>query len=222
MYIYFEQRRERVLGIWEYTFRPERPVDFVPGQYVNVYIPDIIDPRGSTRTFSLTSLPDDPSLQFITKHFDLQSPYKGALQTFQVGDNARIGDAMGDLVLPKVSTIPLVFIAGGIGIASYISMLRSLIARREERPIFLFYAMRSKREQLFSDLLASYPFAFTSHIVAPNHLTAQEVRDTTPPHALIYLSGSQSFVERLQAEFEHLGTPRSQIVFDYYDGYADL
>ncbi len=223
MQVFFERREELALGIWQYWFRPERAVDFVPGQYVELVLPDVTnDPRGGSRTFSLTSLPSEPSITFIVKHFALQTPYKHALQSLQAGQPAHIGDTMGDLILPKSPATPLVFVAGGIGIASYASMLRSLLARKQERPVFLFYYLRSRREQLFRDLTDAYPLQLKQIILAPNHLTAQEIKDATPPEALIYLSGSQAFVEQLRTDLEALGTPRSRIVFDYYDGYAEL
>lgn len=223
MEVVFEQRAELMPGIWEYQFKPEQAVDFVPGQYVELTLPGVAgDPRGGARTFSLTSLPSEPSITFITKHFELQSPYKHALQGLRAGDAARIGDAMGDLILPKMTDTPLVFVAGGIGMASYASMLRDLLTRREERPVFLFYQLRAAREQLYRDLTTAYPLQLKQIVLAPNRLTVQEIRDTTPPDALVYLSGAQRFVEDLRSGLELLGTPRSRIVFDYYDGYAEL
>jgi ferredoxin-NADP reductase len=223
MYVFFERREEIVPGIWEYSFRPDHSVDFVPGQYVDLFLQDLTgDPRGGSRTFSITSLPADPSIRFITKHFGQQSPYKQALQSLPEGGSAWTSDAMGDLVLPKSTSTPLVFVAGGIGIASYASMLRDLIDRKEERSIFLFYYLRSRRERIFKDLTSAYPLQLHDMVIAPNTLTAQEIKDSTPPNALIYLSGSQAFVERLRTDLETLGTLRSQIVFDYYDGYTEL
>lgn len=223
MQVVFERKLEIAPGIWQYWFRPERPVDFVPGQYADLHLPRVLnDPRGASRTFSFTSLPSDPSITFILKHFGLQSPYKQALQSLQVGDEARIDDAMGDLVLPKDPALPLVFVAGGIGIASYVSMLQYLSSLREERYIYLFYALRSRREQIFRELTSAYPLASKDVIIAPNRLSAEHIKSSTPPGALIYLSGSQSFVEGLRADLEALGTPRSQIAFDYYDGYTEL
>lgn len=223
MRVFFEERHELKLGIWEYTFKPERPVDYVPGQYVELHIPELAgDLRGPSRTFTLTSLPVDPSITFVTKHFALQTPYKHALQNLGIGNVARIDDAMGDLVLPKSKGVPLVFIAGGIGMASYTSMLKELIAQRDEREVFLFYALRSQREQLFRELTDVYPLSLRHIVLEPNRLSAKDVRDTTPPNSLIYLSGNQAFVEKLRDEFETLGVLRSQIVFDYYDGYVEL
>jgi len=223
MQVFFERRKELAPGIWQYYFRPERTVDFVPGQYVDVYISSTVnDPRGTSRTFSLTSLPSDSSISFITKHFELQTPYKQALQHLAEGDSVRIGEAMGDLVLPKSPDTPLVFVAGGIGMASYASMLKDLLNRKEERPVFLFYVLRSRREQIFRELTDAYPLALKDIALAPNRVSGQDIIDTTPPNALVYLSGSQNFVEGLQTELESLGVPRSRIVFDYYDGYVEL
>jgi ferredoxin-NADP reductase len=222
MQVFFERREELVSGIWEYSFRPERPVDFVPGQYLHLFLPVADDPRGTSRTFSLTSLPTDPCIKFITKHFGLQTPWKNTLEQLKEGDAARTDDAMGDLVLPKDVSLPLVFVAGGIGIASYASMLRDLLARKEERPLFLFYSLRSNREQIFRDLTGVYPLELKNIIIAPNRLSAEQIRDSTPPEAQIYLSGSQSFVESLRTDLTTLGASHEQIVFDYYDGYTEL
>ena len=223
MDVFFERRGEIAPGIWQYWFRPERPVDFVPGQYVDLFLPGATgDQRGRSRTFTLTSLPDEPSISFITKHFELQTPYKHDLQGLRAGATARIGEAMGDLVLPKSPDTALVFVAGGIGMASYASMLHDLLARREERPIFLFYQLRAQREQIFRELTEAYPLQLQQIILAPHELSAQELTAATPPDSLVYLSGSQTFVESLRGSLETLGTPRGRIVFDYYDGYAEL
>lgn len=223
MQVRFEQREEIAPSIWQYQFRPEQTVDFVPGQYIDLFLRDVAhDPRGGSRTFSITTLPTDPSFAFITKHFELQTPYKHTLQQLTKDASAHISDAMGDLVLPKSTDIPLVFVAGGIGIASYASMLRDLLVRKEERPVFLFYAMRSRREQLFRELTDAYPLQLFDIVLSPNRLTAQEIIDSTPPEALLYLSGSQHFVEELRTDLEELGVLRSRIIFDYYDGYVEL
>ena len=223
MKVWFERRQELTPGIWQYWFRPERKPDFVPGQYVDLYLNGVAeDPRGAARTFSLTSLPDDDSISFVLKHFELQSPYKHTLRRLQAGDEARIDDAMGDVVLPKSPDIPLVFVAGGIGLASFASIFKDLLKRRQERQIFLFYALRARREQIFQELTDAYPLASKDIIIAPNRLSAEHLQASTPPEALVYLSGSQRFVEGLRDDLARLGTPHEQIIFDYFDGYSEL
>lgn len=223
MRVWFERRTELAPTIWEYCFRTERPVDFVPGQYVGLVLPDVLnDSRGSRRVFTLTSLPSDKLASFVVKIPGLHTPYKEVLAHLEPGAECKLDDAMGDLILPKSPTQPLVYVAGGIGIASYVSMLKQLLVDREERPIYFFYGLRSRTEHIFRELSDSYPLQLKQVVLAPNRLTAQEIKDTTPPNSFIYLSGSQRFVEGLRADLEALGTPRSSIVFDYYDGYIEL
>lgn len=223
MHVRFVRREELAPSIWQYYFAPERQVDFVPGQYADFHIlKPLNDPRGQARTFTLTSLPEEPELSFVVKIFGHHSPYKQALQDLVPGDSLRMDDAMGDLILPKLPDIPLVFVAGGIGVASYVSMLKQLLAQKQERPIFFFYALRSRREQIFRELTDAYPLQLKQVVFAPNQVGVQEITDSTPPGALMFLSGSQAFVENLRSGLEALGKPRSSIVFDYYDGYAEL
>ena len=129
---------------------------------------------------------------------------------------------MGDLVLPKSKETPLTFIAGGIGIASYVPLFKYLLRHREERSIFLFYYMRSRREMIFRDLFDAYPLAEHDITIAPNELRAENIISSVPPKSLYYISGGQLFVESLLHSLELLGTPRSRIIFDYFDGYIDL
>lgn len=223
MQLSFVRREELAPSIWEYYFRPERPLDFVPGQYVSLSLDNVqADPRGPSRVYTLTSQPNAELMSFVLKVPEPHSPHKQALILLKPGDTARCNDSMGDMILPKDPSQPLVFVAGGIGIASYVSMLVHLIARQEERQIFMFYSLRSKYEQIFRDLLNKYPLALKTIVIAPNRLTAQQIIDSTPPEALLYLSGSQRFVEGLRLNLEILGKPHNQIVFDYFDGYVDL
>jgi ferredoxin-NADP reductase len=223
MNLTFVSREELAPAIWQYHFKPERPLDFVPGQYADFVLPGVRnDPRGPSRVYTMTSLPGDDLISFILKVPEPHSPHKQALIELKPGDPAQVRESMGDLILPKDPNQPLVFIAGGIGIASYVSMLQHLADKREERPIFMFYVLRDKHERIFKGLLDAYPLTLNVLTIAPNRLTAQQIIDSTPPNAFIYLSGGQKFVEGLRQNLEVLGKPRSDIVFDYFDGYADL
>jgi ferredoxin-NADP reductase len=223
MKVWFERREELAPTIWQYYFRPERPIDFIPGQYADFHIlSPLVDPRGPSRTFSLTSLASDPNVSFVAKFARPLSPYKQVLQSLKEGDELRINDSMGDLVLPKAPSTPLVFIAGGIGIASFVSMLCQLLADREERQVFLFYAVRTRQEQIFRDILNAYPLAHKSVTIAPHRLTADEIASSVPSESLLYISGSQKFVEGMRVDLTALGAQHEQIIFDYFDGYAEL
>jgi ferredoxin-NADP reductase len=217
MKVFFKRREELAPTIWQYYFRPERPVDFVPGQYIDLQLPDVEnDPRGKSRVFTLTSLPNDPVHSFVVKIAEPASLYKQRLTTLEPGYEARVGDAMGDLVLPKSPDIPLVFAGGGIGIASFVSMAKALDVPRN---ITLFYALRDTQEQIFTDVLATLQ---PSLRIAPERLSAAEMTIDQSEETLYYLSGSQNFVEGLRRDLQGENVSHDRIVFDYYDGYAEL
>ncbi len=222
MQVFFAQRQELAPTIWQYNFTSQQPVDFVAGQYVDVRLPVSGDPRGPSRTFTLISLPGESMLSFIVKILDPHSLYKSALSELASGAMVTVGESMGDLVLPKDPRQPLIFVAGGIGIASYASVLKQLTASKEIRSISLFYSLRDSKELILSDLIDGYSFQTKQIIVAPEQLSAAQVKKNVPEGALVYISGSQNFVEVLRTDLEALGVPRAQIVFDYYDGYAEL
>ena len=223
MIVRFEQRKELAPSIWEYSFRPERPVDFIPGQYADFHVlSPLPDPRGQSRVFSMTSLPSSELVSFVAKFVPPLSPYKQALQALQPGDELRLDDAMGDLVLPKSPQIPLVFVAGGIGIASFVSMLEQLLKDKEEREIYLFYALRNRNEQIFRDITDAYPLSLKTIAIAPHRLSAEEIASSVPPDSYTYISGSQRFVEGLRTDLLARGIAHEQIAFDYFDGYAEL
>jgi len=216
-------REELAPAIWQYYFRSARPLDFVPGQYADFVLPNVHgDPRGPSRVYTMTSLPGEKLVSFVLKMPEPHSAHKQALIELKPGDPAQVRESMGDLILPKDPNQPLVFIAGGIGMAAYVSMLKHLLQRREERQIYFFYSLRTRQEQIFKELLASYPLKLNTLTITPNRLTGKQVVDSTPPDAFIYISGGQKFVEELRINLEYLGKPRSSIVFDYFDGYAEL
>src|SRR5882757_8215263 len=98
----FKRRAELAPGIWQAFFSPERPVSYLAGQYVDIRLPAVTDdPRGPGRTMTLTSLPSEPEISFVYRFAEPASPHKLELQTMRPGATIQLGDAMGDLVLPK-------------------------------------------------------------------------------------------------------------------------
>jgi ferredoxin-NADP reductase len=222
MQVYFESRRELMPTIWEYCFRPERRVDFAPGQYVSLRLEAVNnDPRGGARTFTIVSLPNESSLRFVIKHPANQSEYKNVLAALSAGSIATITDSMGDVVLPKLPSIPLVFVAGGIGLASFISILRHLEKTSEQRDITLLYGRRNEHELLYPELVKRFPFTAKQLLVSPERLTPRDILRAAGENALVYISGGQMFVEELTTQLRNAGLGNDRIVFDFFDGYAE-
>ncbi len=219
MRIFFERGYELAPSIWQFLFRPENPVRFEPGQYAGVRLDGGVVARAEGRIFTLTSLPGEKTISFVTKIKEPMSDYKTALLALQPNDPAELGEAMGDFVLPKSPDVPLIFVAGGIGIASYVSMAEQLLQQKQQNPVTLLYVLRNPAEQIFLKELAHLrPLYF----VSPRQLTTQDLLRVLAPESLVYLSGSQQFVENLRHDLLTAGVENYRIIFEYYTGYADL
>jgi ferredoxin-NADP reductase len=133
-----------------------------------------------------------------------------------------IDEPHGDAVLPRLATTPLVFVAQGIALASYISMLLERERSELSRSITLLWARRSEDDRLENLIPGEISDFVRVDIHYPTRLTAAEIQAIITPQSLTYLSGSQSFVESIGAELEAAGTPRERLIYDYYEGYDNL
>src|SRR3989344_7842471 len=116
---------------YELTFEIVEPgFSFTAGQYVWVILPkyDYDDPKGERRAFSICSSPANGNkISIVFRNSD--SSYKKTLLKLPVGSEVNISGPFGTLALPQSPTVPVVFIAGGVGIAPYLSLIRSSLEK---------------------------------------------------------------------------------------------
>jgi ferredoxin-NADP reductase len=137
------------------AFQFEKPNDFVfrAGQYIELTIPDSKHglENGLTRTFSIASSPFDERLLVTTRMRN--TAFKRVLSILPIGSPARIEGPMGSFSLHKNTARPAVFLAGGIGIAPFLSMLSYAAGEGLRHSIVLFYANRDLEDAAFMDSL---------------------------------------------------------------------
>ena len=110
-----------------FFFKSERPLRYVAGQFIELTLPHADpDDRGTRRWFTLSSAPSHELISITTKHAEKPSTFKQKLWSLEPGDTVDISEPMGDFVLPKDSTQPLVWIAGGLGITPFHSIVQWL------------------------------------------------------------------------------------------------
>lgn len=224
MEVSFLGRREVAPNVWEFRFQPKTAVEYVPGQYARFTFPfGVSDPHGKQhRTFTLTSHPSESELRFITRLEEPYSVYKQHLRLLKPDDTMLIDEPHGDAILPRLATTPLVFVAQGIALASYVSMLLERERSELSRSITLLWARRSEDDRLENLIPGEIPDFERVDIHYPTRLTAAEIQAKITPRCLTYLSGGQNFVESIGAELEAAGTPRERLIYDYYEGYTIL
>lgn len=210
--------------IWEFRFTRPEHYEYTPGQYAQLHLPEVAnDPRGTMRTMSFTSHPADDFIAFVTRVPEQPSPFKRRLMSLIPGELLWLDAALGDLILPRSTTTPLVFVAGGIGIASFTAMLTEITLSAQPRSVTLLYALRSADQKLFGEQLAAFPFVSYREFVAPERLSAATILASTASvqDTLFYISGTERFVEGLRHDLLAAGLSDTQIAFDYFTGYTD-
>jgi ferredoxin-NADP reductase len=139
------------------AFQFERPSNFVfkAGQYIDLTLigsqPQFGPSDRLTHTFSIASSPSDEDLVVTTRMRN--TVFKQAISTLPIGSRARIEGPMGSFTLHNNTARPAVFLAGGIGIAPFLSMLSHATEEKLRHSIVLFYANRHLQDAAFIDTL---------------------------------------------------------------------
>ncbi len=121
-----------------FTLKSETPVGFLPGQYVNLQVPGTKE----TRSFSFSSAPNQTELSFLIRDVP-----DGLMSTY-MRHKAKVDDFMmfsgpyGSFYLRPVER-PVLMLAGGTGLAPFLSMLLCLKDNPGTEPIRLAYGVNT-------------------------------------------------------------------------------
>ncbi len=146
-------RVEVAEGTMAFYFEKPSRFDFKPGQSADLTLsnPPETDSEGDTRTFSIASPPFEKHLMFATRMRD--TAFKGSLKKVPLGTQVNIDPPMGSFTLHKNSAKAAVFMAGGIGITPFLSIVRQADHDRLPHKLHLFYSNRRPEDAPFLDVL---------------------------------------------------------------------
>ncbi len=129
-------------------------VDFRPGQYffVTLLDPPYEDDKGPRRHISVVTSPSERGvLGLCTRLRD--TAFKRSLEELPLGAEVEVEPPKGKFVLPKDTSRPYVFVAGGIGITVFRSMLRYIEDEALPYRVTLIYSNRNVAETAFLEEL---------------------------------------------------------------------
>jgi ferredoxin-NADP reductase len=159
-----------------FSFEKPEGYEFQAGQYCFLNLPDkgFQDERGLRRHLTLASSPRDKELLFATRMTG--SAFKNTLRELSEGEPITIEKPLGHFTLPEDAAAPLVFIAGGIGITPFRSMLRYASDSKTEHAIILFYSNRMPETTAFLDELERIAESSDHIVLFPTMTDMQDSR----------------------------------------------
>ena len=221
------------------AFRFDKPAGWVfkAGQFLDMTLlkPAETDAEGNTRTFSIASAPHENTLMVATRMRD--TAFKRVLKTMPIGTAVKIEGPSGDLTLPDDSARPVVFLAGGIGITPFRSMLVQAAHQKLPHRLFLFYSNRRPEDAPFLQELQAlekenprYTLIATMSEMAASHrswtgetglidqaMLSRHLSGAVSP--LYYIAGPPGMVKALHAVLAKQSVNDGDIHAEEFDGY---
>jgi NAD(P)H-flavin reductase/ferredoxin len=199
---------------------------FLPGQYVNIMVPG----TDQTRSYSFSSGPQAEEVSFL-----LRNTPTGALPTYlrdraQIGDRIEFTGPLGSFYLREIKR-PVLFLAGGTGLAPFLSMLEKVGDNGADHPIHLIFGVTNDADLVKLDELEAHAkrlpgFTFTccvaeegsaypnkgyvTRYIEPQHLNGGVVD--------IYLCGPPPMVDAVRKYLADQGITPLSFYFEKFSG----
>jgi ferredoxin-NADP reductase len=113
--------------VYEFIFITSQKFIFTPGQFLEWTMPKLfLENRGNRRYFTIASSPTEDEVRLGIRVFPESSRFKKELMAMDQGETMWVSQLAGDFILPSDKDKKILFIAGGIGITPFRSMIKYL------------------------------------------------------------------------------------------------
>lgn len=231
------KRKSRLApDIVDFVFTPSQRLAFEPGQYMEWTLSHPHpDGRGNRRYFTLASSPTENAVHLGVRFYEHGSSFKAAMHAMSARTPLFGGQVAGEFTLPRDPRQKLVFIAGGIGITPYRSMLKYLLDTGQRRDIVLLYANRTAADIVYRDVLSEAQARLGVRILctltdttaiphdwpgARGRITERMIQAAAPDYRerTFYVSGPPEMVRACEHTLRTLGVKKRQIRKDFFPG----
>lgn len=136
------KKHKEAEGVISFFFKPQITFKYLPGQYFYFTLPylEFNDKRGETRHFTLSSSPTEKGLIRFTTKIRKESAFKTTLNNLPLGTEIEGDGPSGTFIVDENEPGPHVFVAGGIGITPFRSMLKYKMDKKLKNKIHLIYS----------------------------------------------------------------------------------
>lgn len=209
-------------GVKSFTFKPEKKIKWIAGQYFIYSLKhDKEDLRGKMRFFTISSSPFQNHITISTKISSKSSSFKKSLDNLKIGDEIIVKGPDGDFIIEDVKK-DLVFIAGGIGITPFISIIRQLNFEKKLVNISLLYSNKTKAfafKKELDQISKMNKKLQIKYFISPKKIDKNILKKYINKKLIFYISGPDPMVESITKILVDLGIKDEEIRKDYFSGY---
>jgi aquacobalamin reductase/NAD(P)H-flavin reductase len=123
--------------VYKVLLKPNKPVDFIPGQYLNFVMSE-----EDKRPFSIASAPGAEFIELQIGAFAADSYPMQVIEKIKTSSEVTIEMPMGEAQLRTKSERPLLLLAGGTGFSYIKSMFEYLAAQKSNRQVVVYWGLR--------------------------------------------------------------------------------
>ena len=225
MRLILKDRKPEVPGVESFIFEPKEQLSWKAGQFLHYVLHhEPTDDRGSDRWFTVASAPSEGHVMLTTRFAEKnESSFKKALKGLKIGEAIEVSDVDGDFLVENMDA-EYVFIAGGIGITPFRSILKELEHAGKKIHATLLYSNRDEyipyKEELDA-LDANNPHLKIVYIVGGRiDETAIRKAASELQKPVFYISGPEPMVNALNDMLKGMGVPEINFKGDWFPGYT--
>jgi glycine betaine catabolism B len=212
----------------DFVFKSDKEIDFKPGQYMEITLDhEKQDSRGIRRYLTIASSPTEKDFRLGVKFYAKPSSFKRNMVKIKQDQQIVASQLAGDFTLPKNMDKKLVFIAGGIGITPFRSMIKYLLDKNEKRSIALFYLIKKPDDIAYKDIFdeAGRQLGIKTEysvVGIPDASYYRVLAEKIPDYKerIFYISGPNAMVTAFETNLMKIGVKKNHIKTDYFPGFA--
>lgn len=211
---------------------------FTSGQFLEYTLSHShADSRGIRRFFTIASSPAEKLILLTTRFSEKGSTFKRALSEMRLGEEIIASRVSGEFVLPRDANTKLVFIAGGIGITPFRSIVKYMRDTNQSGDIILLYGAKIEADLVFRNMFDEAEKRFgmkniyaLSDAAAPSGWKGRKgfidetlIKEEVPDflERTFYVSGPEPMVRNMEKTLSAMGIARAKIKRDYFPGYEE-
>ncbi len=221
-------------GTMEITFQLPEEIKFIPGQFffLKLLNPPYNDDKGPERHFSIVNSPSEKGILTMATRMG-ESALKRSLAELPEETQVEIGNINGSFQLPGVNGNPIVFMAAGIGITPFISMLRYIKKNNLDYELTLLYANRNSSSTAYLRELKDMEKSMDNfHLVLSmtddpdwegekRKFTPEMIKEhiSDPQTSIFMVAGPPGMVKAASESLSELSISPNNIITENFSGY---